>query len=164
MAESGANYARAAREVGDPRQQHTPNRTDLVRAHIRALLSDEAQYTQQRDAEVEALEAEGHRIVDGGQTGQDSWEILDWRSGERLAYGADGLDGYDETTDRLDPDGMWVHIDQIGSEPGPGPVTAGIPESLGEALDDWVSSRSTSDEEIAEFVGWSVDKVRDYRS
>jgi hypothetical protein len=140
-----------------------PNRTDLVRAHIRALLSGQAQDTQQRDAEIEALEAQGHRIVDGGQTGPDSWEILDWRTGEELAHGDDGLDGYDATTDRLDPDGTWIHIDQIDSDPGPRPVTAGIPESLSEALDDWISSRSTSDEEIAEFVGWSVDKVRDHR-
>ena len=58
---------------------------------------------------------------------------------------------------------MWIHIDQIESEPGPLPVTAGIPESLSAALDDWISTLSTPDEEIAEFIGWSVDKVRDHR-
>ncbi|MCK2238183.1 MULTISPECIES: hypothetical protein [unclassified Crossiella] len=163
MSESGASYARAAREVGDPRQQPALSRTDLVRAHIRALLSGQGQDTQQRDAEIQALEARGHRIVDGGQTGPDSWEILDWRTGEQLAHGDDGLEGYDATTDRLDPDGTWIHIDQIESEPGPRPVTAGIPDSLSEVLDDWISLQSTPDEEIADFIGWSVDRVRDHR-
>ncbi|WNV90264.1 hypothetical protein [Umezawaea sp. Da 62-37] len=162
MTESGTNYARAAHEIGDPRQP-MPNRTDTVRAHVRALLSGQAQDARRQDAEIEALEAKGHRIVDGGQTGQDSWEILDWRTGERLARGDDGLEGYDATTDRLDPDGMWFHIDQIESEPGPRPVTDGIPSSLSEALDDWISMRSTSDEEIAEFIGWPAEKVRDHR-
>jgi hypothetical protein len=74
-----------------------------------------------------------------------------------------GSHGYDATTDRLDPNGTWIHIDQIDPEPGPRPVTAGISESISEVLDDWISSRSTSDEEIAEFIGWSVDKVRDHR-
>lgn len=45
MAESGTSYMWAAREVADPREQPTQNRTDLVRAHIRALLSDQVQDT-----------------------------------------------------------------------------------------------------------------------
>lgn len=163
MAESGKSYARAARDVGDPRDQPMRNRTDVVRTHIQALLAEYAQDTQRRDAEIQELEAQGHRIVSGGQTGRDSWEIVDWRTGEELAHGSNGPDGYDATTDGLDPDGTWIHIDHIGPEPGPLPETAGIPESLSEALDDWVSSWHTSDEEIAEFIGWSVDQVRDHR-
>ncbi|MEV6712567.1 hypothetical protein AB0M48_11045 [Lentzea sp. NPDC051208] len=42
-------------------------------------------------------------------------------------------------------------------------MTAGIPDSLSAALDDWISSWGTPDEEIAEFIGWSVDKVHDHR-
>ncbi|HEX5405048.1 MAG TPA: hypothetical protein VFX16_22420 [Pseudonocardiaceae bacterium] len=157
------SYARAAREVGDPHEQPTQTRTDLVRAHIRALLSEQARDTQRRDAEIQALENQGHRIVSGGQTGQESWQILDWRTGQELAQDDDGIEGYDAAADRLDPDGMWIHIDHVDPKPWVLPTTDGIPESLGEALADWVSSLNTSDEEIAEFIGWSEDKVRDHR-
>lgn len=163
MAESGESYARAAREVGDPRDQPMRNCTDVVRTHIRALLAECAQDTQRRDTEIQKLETQGRRIVSGGQTGPGSWEILDWRTGEELAHGDDGPDGYDATTDRLDPDGTWIHIDHIGPEPEPLPETAGIPDSLSEALDDWISSRTTSDGEIADFIGWPVDQVYAHR-
>jgi hypothetical protein len=137
--------------------------TDLVRVHVRALLSDQARDARGRDAQIKALESQGHRIVSGGQTGPNTWEILDWRTGLELTQGDDGLEGYDAATDRLDPDEIWIHIAQVDPEPRPLPVAAGIPESLSEALADWASSLSTSDEEIAEFIGWSENKVHDHR-
>lgn len=106
---------------------------------------------------------QGRRIVGGGQISQHGWEITDWVTGQVLAQGDDGLEGYAEASERLDPEGMWIHIDHVGPELSPLPVTAGIPESLGTALADWIGSWGTSDEEIAEFIGWPVDKVSDCR-
>ncbi|PWW53163.1 hypothetical protein [Actinokineospora spheciospongiae] len=143
--------------------QPAQNRTDSVCAHIQALLSVQARDMQRRDAAIQALQAQGRRVVDGGQTGPDSWEIRDWNTGDELARGDGGIDGYDAVAERLDPDGTWVHIDHVEVESDPRPVTAGIPGSLGAALDDWLSMTSTSDEDIAEFIGWPVDKVRDHR-
>jgi hypothetical protein len=39
----------------------------------------------------------------------------------------------------------------------------GLPPSLGQAIEQWVSAWSTADEEIAAFVGWPVAKVREHR-
>jgi hypothetical protein len=35
--------------------------------------------------------------------------------------------------------------------------------SLGRAIEEWVDMLSTPDEEIAEFIGWPVEKIREYR-
>ncbi|MFE1594191.1 hypothetical protein [Nocardia sp. NPDC058705] len=160
MAETGVSYTRAAREVGSSAGRVGRSGTDAVRAYVRALLSDQADETDLRDAEIRALQAQGRRIVDGGQIDQDEWEITDWATGARIAYGADGLDGYDETAQRLDPEGTWIHIDNIEPEVADLPSIEGVPTSLGTALADWIGYRATTNEEIAEFIEWPVDKVR----
>src|SRR5690606_40940718 len=81
----------------------------------------------------------------------------DWSSD---VCSSDLLDGYDETTERLDPEGTWVHIDHIEPEVAPLPVIEGIPESLGTALADWIGYRGTPDEEVAEFIGWPRSEER----
>jgi hypothetical protein len=45
----------------------------------------------------------------------------------------------------------------------PDVIAPGVPPSLGQAIDDWISQTSTPDDEIAEFIGWSVEKVREHR-
>lgn len=159
MTETGASYTRAAREVGGPVGRGGQNSTDVVRAYIRALLSDQAGEIDLRDAEIQALQEQGRRIVDGGQISLDEWEITDWSTNRRIAYGTDGIDGYDKAALHLDPEDTWIHIDHIGPELADLPVIEGIPTSLGTALADWIGSRGTTDEEVAEFVGWPVDKV-----
>lgn len=163
MAETGASYTRAAREAGDPTGRVDQHRADPVRAHIRALLLDQAADMSLRDAEIQELQAQGRRIVGGGQISRHEWEITDWATGQVLARGKDGLEEYAAASERLDPEGTWIHIDHVGPELSPLPDTAGLPESLGTALADWIGSRSTPDEEIAEFIGWPVDKVSDCR-
>ncbi|MFG2540641.1 hypothetical protein ACGFU4_35925 [Streptomyces sp. NPDC048511] len=135
---------------------------DYVRAHLRCRLADE----QARLDRVCALEAAGHRMVDGGQTGrtedgQAAWEITDWRTGELLASGV-GDDAYDSEGARLDPDGKWMHIDNV-EEDLTEAEPVGIPASLADALQDWVGSSGTSDEDVASFVGWSVEEVVRHR-
>lgn len=143
------------------------SRTDLVRTHIEAALMQINDDEERRVAELCALENKGHRLVGGGQTGgggdmPQTWNITDYWTGEVLAEG-EGLDECDAAFDRLDPDGMFVNVDRVTMEfeYGPTPVTPGIPETLGATLYDWVES--ADDEEIAEFIGWSVEKVKGCR-
>lgn len=63
---------------------------------------------------------------------------------------------------RLDPDGKWLHIDSLDTEPGSVDL-AGLPASLADALQDWLGSTGTSDEDVAQFVGWSVEEVARHR-
>ncbi|MFI5841736.1 hypothetical protein ACIA8K_18700 [Catenuloplanes sp. NPDC051500] len=42
-------------------------------------------------------------------------------------------------------------------------VTPGVPRSLRRVLEEWAVDESTPDEEIAEFIGWPVDRVREHR-
>lgn len=138
-----------------------------VRDYVQALLR---QYRADEDARLEcifALEAGGRRIISGGQTGQDSWEITDWRTRELITNGTGGIDDYDAATARLDPDGKWLHIDTINVDPDsvePASVEpVWIPASLADALQDWLGSAGTPDEDVAQFVGWSVEEVARHR-
>lgn len=42
-------------------------------------------------------------------------------------------------------------------------VTPGVPTSLRRALEEWAVDEATPDEEIAEFIGWPVARVREHR-
>lgn len=133
-----------------------------VRDYVQALLRQQRSDEDARKERIRALEAAGRRIVDGGQTGQESWEITDWRTGETLASGTGGIDAYDEAGARLDPDGTWLYIDTLDTDPvDVEPV--GIPASLADALQDWLGYASTTDEDVAQFVGWSVEDVSRHR-
>ncbi len=164
MAKTGDNYTRAAAAAGNPLTKATMRRTDIVREHIGRVLEAQLAAEDVRLQRAEDLERAGHRIVSGGQVSRDGWEITDWRTGELIAEGNDGLAGYDAATDRLDPENMWFHVDRLDDdEPLPDVTTPGMPPSLGSAIEDWIGQSSTPDEEIAEFIGWSVEKVREHR-
>ncbi|MFF3256990.1 hypothetical protein ACFYWP_39820 [Actinacidiphila glaucinigra] len=136
---------------------------EYVRAQLRLDLADETTRTDL----ITKYEAAGHRIVEGGQEDADSWSITDWRTGELLASGTDGLKGYEAAVQRLDPDGHWIDMDHISSEAygddpkEPEPV--GIPDSLASALQDWIGSVGTSNEDVAMITGWSVEEVARHR-
>ncbi|MGW3383336.1 hypothetical protein ACWDCO_24510 [Streptomyces albogriseolus] len=133
-----------------------------VRDYVRALLRQHRSNEDTRLAAIEAAEKAGHRIVDGGQTGQDTWEITDWRTGEVLASGDDGLNGYGEAANRLDSAGKLLHIDSLDTEYARvAPV--GIPDSLADALEDWLGMAATTDEDVAQVAGWSVEEVARHR-
>ncbi|WP_326570102.1 hypothetical protein OIE69_01485 [Actinacidiphila glaucinigra] len=107
--------------------------------YIRAVLRQDFAAEQARLEKIAALEAEGRRIVDGGQTGQGSWEVTDWRTGKILVTGIGGLEEYGAEAQRLDPDRTWAHIDHITNKTqndSNGPV--GLPESLANALQHWL--------------------------
>ncbi|WP_326581628.1 hypothetical protein OIE69_44420 (plasmid) [Actinacidiphila glaucinigra] len=141
-----------------------------IRDYIRALLRQDLADETTRLELVTKYEAAGHRIVEGGQEDQDSWSICDWRTREVLASGTDGLDGYTAAVKRLDPDNRWIDIDHITSEAygeddedHEGPDSA-LPASLEGALEDWIGSARTSNEDVAMVVGWSVDEVARHRT
>ncbi|MFF2080588.1 hypothetical protein ACFVXG_38220 [Kitasatospora sp. NPDC058162] len=135
-----------------------------IREYICELLRANLAAEEARESEVRRLEEAGHRIVNGGQTGMDSWEITDWRSGALIEASTNGLDGYDAAADRPDPTGMWFHIDHVGEGVDELQVSSfGLPESLAEALREWLSLRSTPDKDVAAVTGWSADEVQRHR-
>ncbi|MFI1177529.1 hypothetical protein [Streptomyces melanogenes] len=142
-----------------------------IRECIRTLLRSDLAVEEARQKRISDLEASGHRIVGGGQTGrtedgQATWEITDWRTGELIQSGCGDLDAYSAVLDRLDPENQWIHIDNLDTDDDPDEElveVAGVPESLVEALRDWLGLSATSDEDVATVVGWSVDEVARHR-
>jgi hypothetical protein len=91
------------------------------------------------EARIIELEAEGYRIIDGGQIsgGGDEeieWEYTDWRTGEVIATGRG-------TDDSCCPDN-WYHMDPLRDEifeiTKHATQVKGLPDSLITALHDWV--------------------------
>jgi hypothetical protein len=133
-----------------------------VRDYVQALLRQYRADEDARQERIRVLEAEGRRIISGGQTGHGTWEITDWRTGDLIVSGTGDHHDYDVAAGKLDPDGKWLHIDNVDAEPvSVEPV--GIPASLADALQDWLGSTGTADEDVAEFVGWSVEDVARHR-
>lgn len=145
--------------------------TDAVRDHIQRVLKASRDYRQAFISEAEKLEREGWRIVDGGGMGfiddgeggqVEIWETTDWRTGEVIASSKDGKT-HDEVWDDPDRSERWYHRDCINEEAPPYVETPGVPSSLGVAIEDWVGALDTPADEIAEFIGWSVAEVEEYR-
>jgi hypothetical protein len=130
MTESGDNYTRAASRnsiVKMGSSESTPLR-DHIRRVLTAYLVDDQDFARR----VRELESSGYRMISGGQTLGENWEIHEWRTGKLIAEGSGGLDGYDATCEQLGPDGMWYDVDNVRndlpySEAG---ETPGIPPSL----------------------------------
>lgn len=137
--------------------------TDIVKHHLRRVLEASLNVADDEQDRAEKLERTGHRIVSGGQVSRDRWEITDWRTGEMIAQSDGGIDEYEAALDRLDPDGMWFDAGGLTAIGVPFVRTPGIPASLGEALEEWMGTRSVTDEEIAELIGWPVEKVAKQR-
>ena len=119
---------------------------DVIREYIRTVLETTAAAEKAEEDEIARIEAEGFRLVDGGQLAEDRWEITDFRSGEILAEGTGGPDEYFEAANALDNDVKIYYIGAIASEiysrfPVPDPP-AGLPESLAEALAIWVNEHT----------------------
>ncbi|WP_329047103.1 hypothetical protein [Streptomyces sp. NBC_01422] len=134
---------------------------DYVRALLRAHHADE----EARQQQIRALEASGCRIIDEESPSGDEllWTVMDWRTGVVLAHGAGGPNVRDAAVARLDPDGLWVHVDTVDVT-----VTVvehpGLPASLADMLQDWVGSSATPDEDVAAVTGWSAAEVARHRA
>ena len=117
----------------------------MIRNYVKAFLQCDEDYRAARDTEIAGLEAEGRRIVGGGQVEGDRWKITDFRTGEVLWQSDNGRDGYEAATEAMDAVGPVFHIDQVlaGTETerawlnGP-ELPPGMPKSLADALEEWV--------------------------
>ena len=167
MARTGENYTRAATQVGHAGADAPalPRDDDPLRLqqHVRNVLEAVYALDQAHLGRLEQLERDGHRIVDGGQIGQKSWEVTDWRTGQQLAVGHDGLEEYEEVCERLGVPGKWFHRDHVDDEVFAVVDTPGVPATLAESLQEWVEQSGTPDSEIAELAGWPVEKVHRLR-
>ncbi|RST19588.1 hypothetical protein E2C00_00645 [Streptomyces sp. WAC05374] len=88
----------------------------------------------------------------GGQTGETSWEIADWRTGELIESGTGGYEACDAAARRLDPKDTWLDIDNVPGGDISEVEPQGVPASLAEALQDWLGMSSTPDEDVVVVV------------
>ncbi|MDI6098843.1 hypothetical protein QLQ12_09550 [Actinoplanes sp. NEAU-A12] len=136
--------------------------TDLVKTHIQNALEANRADNEKIGERISELEAQGNRIVTGGQIGETAWDIVDWRTNEILAAGNDGPGGFLAAGQELDPDDRWIHYDRVLEDAGlTYVVTEGLPDGLANAIEDWALSGDA--EEVAEFIGWPVEKVREHQ-
>lgn len=164
MAETGEPYSQAARTISDT---GAPVRTDdRLSIILRTLLAEKSASSTTEEAEIAKEETQGHRIVTGGQTGPTAWEIIDWRTRQIIEQSSGGGDSYEQAMERLDPNGTWVHIDVLRDEQAWTAAARehlpGIPDSLVEAIDDWVEHPRTPPDEIAALVGWTEQQVTEH--
>ena len=127
--------------------------TDVIREYIRSVLQTTRAAEQAEEDEIARIEAEGFRLVDGGQVAEGRWEITDYRTGEILAEGAGGPDEYFEAANLLDNDRKIYYVGSIGAEiysrfPVPQPP-AEIPVSLAELLALWVNEHTGEAEKFS---------------
>ena len=116
----------------------------MVRNYVRAFLQCEEEHQAAKETEIARLEAEGHRIVGGGQVDDERWKITNFRTGEVLWQSDNGRDGYSAAIEAMDAVGPVFHIDQVlaGTETerawldGP-KLPTGMPRSLADALEEW---------------------------
>ena len=134
--------------------------TDDARSYTLRCLEAMERHANRREEAIRKLEEDGYRIIDGGQTSADGdWEITDWRTDEVLASGPRGYKEYERAVSDL---GQVWHIDQL-PHPELEDVDPGdLPESLADALRDWVEGAPV--EEVAAWTGWPVDKIERCRN
>lgn len=150
--------------------------TDPTRRHAAKVLESLEHYHQLRASRISELEALGYRIVNGGQT--SGWytddhgrevtdaQMTDWRTGEVLVVVTGSDEDYAYALDAADPTGRWWHIDHVDEDL----VNLDeieverLPASLGRAIRDWISDGSVSPDDIAEWSGWPLARVKEIRT
>jgi hypothetical protein len=147
-----------------------PMSADLVRQCALLSAAEHERVAEAESTEIRRLEADGFRIVDGGQddspddNGESDWSVRDWRTGEVLASGHGDHVASGEAVDREESrrGERWYHRDRIWQDTDM-PVAAcpdfdGLPPSLAQVIFDWVAEGDAS--EIAGFIGWDVSRVK----
>lgn len=94
-------------------------------------------------------------VVSGGQAGDSSWVISDYRTKKVSAKGDDGIEGYGKAfaSEQADRE-RWVHADLISEDmyTFSSPLLAeGLPDSLCEKLNEW--AEHAEDDEITMLLG-----------
>lgn len=162
MAETGETYTQASRVLDTvPRDSGPTRQNGSIRSIVANLVEADLAYASLLETEQRRLEAAGYRLIGGGQTDGEFWEITDGQTGEVLVEGGGGIAGYDAAADRLASEGKWFHVDQIKT-PGVDPfdvavdqlVQQGLPRGLVEAIGEWTAT--ASDEELESYLGSST--------
>ena len=161
MAATGETYTQAVRRIAAESEAPAGMMPNPIAVHIMKILRIHASEHAALAAKISEIEANGGTIVDGGQVSEDRWEIRNWRTGALIASASDGLAGYEEAGDRLDPDSRWWHIDRVRDHVDLIDIspTPGLPPSLAKALEEWIGMTSTPYDEIAEVAGCDVAEV-----
>jgi hypothetical protein len=113
---------------------------ETIRQHVAAIIAAGEGFEVHLAQRARVREAEGYRIVAGGQTGPNvdglsPWELTDWRTGRAVASGR-GLDSFQASFE----DHRWWHIDSLTHDlPVPAPEAVGLPPGLGSALAHWAT-------------------------
>jgi hypothetical protein len=153
--------------------------TPLTDAEVAALLLGHARQAARRakawvaaiEARERELEAEGWRLVSGGQgRGEGEWSITDYRTGQTLASGVGGYDEYLAATERLDQEQIAagrrgicdydVLDDPVIEDAYPPlpPAPEGIPKGLADAVAEWADGGAdVGDPEVLSFLGIDRD-------
>lgn len=85
---------------------------DAIIEYVTNVLAEIDSYETRIDAAIAKAEQEGARIIRGAQTAE-GWQITDWRTGDLLASGHGGFEGYGLVVDQLDPDHSWLHVARV---------------------------------------------------
>lgn len=131
-----------------------------VKSYLAAVLDHGIAYNQAIAKKIAEYEASGYRIVGGGQTSQNTWDITDYRTSQLIAEGDDGLAGYLAVEP---PEGEdWIHIDPLTEEATDSldePDNGGLPESFCEVIRQWFDSPGTDPDDIAEITGFPTERI-----
>jgi hypothetical protein len=114
---------------------------EAIRAYVAAVIEIAEGVEEQIAGKAREKEAEGYRIVAGGQTGPHvnglaPWELTDWRTGEAIAAGS-GLESFQAIfeTER------WWHVDSLTYDLVPAsPDSVALPKGLARALSLWAAN------------------------
>ena len=114
---------------------------DAIRKYVAAVIEANEGLGEDVARRARAKEAEGFRIVDGGQAGPHveglaPWELTDWRTGEVVATGL-GLESFQEMFEKE----RWWHVDSLNYGPVlPASDPGGLPPGLARALASWAAA------------------------
>lgn len=100
-----------------------PHARDVIRLVLAIRTATEREYERAEEAAAAKAEAEGNRIVNGGQSSGWTddvcdWEYRDWRTREVLASGTSTEDEQDRLVDAAiaADEKPWLHIDNLEFE------------------------------------------------
>jgi hypothetical protein len=116
--------------------------SDCLCQYVREILQRTALNEQDRQAEMDRLEAKGFIIVSGGSDGDDGWDITNARTGQILAAGTGGYEEWLKQCEVLHRIQPMYHIDRVLDENRswmePPRLLPGMSKEMAEGLQDWV--------------------------
>jgi len=134
---------------------------ELVRHHVIAVLKQLRDRDRIIDGRIQAQADRGRQVVNAIMLDREEWAIVDCSTGATLATGDGGPERLDMLVDSPQgEDWVWLHtltrdLRRV--------TTRGLPESLCDALEEWVEDPSVPHRAIARVTGWTVGRVAQAR-